>query len=770
MAYSKYMGARVRRKEDPRLITGAGLFSGDIKLPGMQYVTFVRSPYAHARIRDIDASKALEHEGVMAVITGEDIAEYCDPMPFPFEAGASDEAANKRRTHHALSTERVRHSGEAVAALVAGGPQIAQDAMESILVDWEPMDSVVGIENAIKGDAPVLFEDMDTNRQELWRYERGDVGEAFSVAHKVVSQRMCSQRLAGVPMEGRCVVACPDATTGGLKIWNSTQAPHLIRTQLSEMMHMPENLIRVIAPEVGGGFGVKIGVYPEDIAVAFLANKYQRPMCWVESRMEHMLATTHGRGQIADYSVAVDDSGHLTGLKMNVVADMGSYPLVPIVPELTGWMAVGVYSIPALQIEIDGVFTNTTPIAAYRGAGRPEAAYYIERMMDLVSQELGLDPVEVRRRNFIQPDDFPYTATNETTYDSGEYERALTKALEISKYSELKDRQRKIRSRNEKRLLGVGLACYVEICGFGPYESAEVRVEPGGTVTVFTGISPHGQGQETTFSQIVADRLGAKYDEVIVRHGDTSNTPMGIGTMGSRGLAVGGASLVRAIEKVEEKAKAIAGHVLEANAEDIVLAAGNYQVKGSPTSFLSLAEIADRAYSDDLPEKIESGLEASDYFRPEVVYPFGVHIAVVEIDEETGEIRLQEYYAVDDCGPRISPSLVEGQIHGGLAQGIGQALVEEVKYFSDGQIATGSLMDYAVPRASQFPKFVTEQTITPTPHNSLGVKGIGEAATIGSTPAVVNAVMDALSPLGVKHIDVPLSAEKVWGAIREGGV
>ena len=770
MAYSKYMGARVRRKEDPRLITGAGLFSGDIKLPGMQYVTFVRSPYAQARIRDIDVSKALEHEGVMAVITGKDIAEHCDPMPFPFDAGASDEEANRKRTHHALSTERVRHAGEAVAALVAGGPHIAQDAIEAILVDWEPMDSVVGIENAIKGDAPVLFEDMDTNRQELWRYERGNVEEVFSVAHKVVSQRMCSQRLAGVPMEGRCVVACPDATTGGLKIWNSTQAPHLIRTQLSEIMHMPENLIRVIAPEVGGGFGVKIGVYPEDIAVAFLANKYQRPMCWVESRMEHMLATTHGRGQIADYSVAVDDSGHLTGLKMNVVADMGSYPLVPIVPELTGWMAVGVYSIPALQIEIDGVFTNTTPIAAYRGAGRPEAAYYIERMMDLVSQELGLDPVEVRRRNFIQPDDFPYTATNETTYDSGEYERALSKALEISKYSELKDRQRKIRSRKEKKLLGVGLACYVEICGFGPYESAEVRVDPGGTVTVFTGISPHGQGQETTFSQIVADRLGAKYDEVIVRHGDTSNTPMGIGTMGSRGLAVGGASLVRAIEKVEEKVKAIAGHVLEANAEDIVLAEGNYQVKGSPTTFLSLAEIADRAYSDDLPKKIESGLEATDYFRPEVVYPFGVHIAVVEIDEETGEIRLQAYYAVDDCGPRISPSLVEGQIHGGLAQGIGQALIEEVKYFSDGQIATGSLMDYAVPRASQFPKFVTEQTSTPTPHNSLGVKGIGEAATIGSTPAIVNAVMDALAPLGVKHVDVPLSAEKVWTAIREGGV
>ena len=768
MAYSKYMGARIKRKEDPRLITGSGVFTGDIKLPGMQYVAFVRSPYAHARINSIDVSKALECSGVLAAITGKEIAERCAPMPFPFDSGASDEEANRLRTHHALTTERVRHSGEAVAALVAADPYIAEDAIESIVVDWEALKTVADIESAVASDAPVLFDDMETNRQELWRHRSGDVEGAFANAHKVVNQRMCSQRLAGVPMEGRCVVACPDFTTGGLKIWTSTQAPHLMRNQLSEMLHISENSIRVIAPEVGGGFGVKIGVYPEDLVVAFLAHKYQMPMRWVESRIENMVATTHGRGQIADYSIAADRHGHVIGLRMRILADMGAYPLLPVVPELTGWMAVGVYKIPAVEIEIDGVFTNTTPIAAYRGAGRPEAAYYIERMMDLMAHEIGLDPVEVRRRNFIKPDEFPYrTATKKTTYDSGEYERALERALEISKYTELKSQQRKLRSKNQDGLLGVGLACYVEICGFGPYESAELRIEPSGTVTVFTGISPHGQGQETTFSQIVADRLGAKYEDIIVRHGDTASTPMGVGTMGSRGLAVGGASLVGAIEKVQKKAKLIAGYILEASPDDIELAEGHYQVRGAPSSFLTLSEIADRAYSDNLPHTIQSGLEASDFFRPEVVYPFGVHIALVEVDRDTGAICLHEYYAVDDCGPRISPILVEGQIHGGLAQGIGQALVEEVNYYADGQIATGSLMDYAVPRASQLPNFVTESTITPTPHNSLGVKGIGEAATIGSTPAVVSAVMDALSPLGIVHIDVPLRPEKIWRAMQE---
>jgi carbon-monoxide dehydrogenase large subunit len=764
------MGARVNRKEDPRLITGKGTYVGDLKLPGMHYVAFVRSPYAHARIDEIDASAALSRQGVVAVITGQELASRYEPMPFPFEAGDADEEANSKRTHYALSVERVRHVGEAVAAVIATDPAIAADAVEEVMVDWEPLPAISGIEQALEASAPVLFDDMSGNVQEIWRRKSGDVEAAFANAHRVIKQRLTSQRLAGVPMEGRSIVAAPDPTTGGLMVWTSTQAPHQTRNQLAAVLRMPENAIRVIAPEVGGGFGVKIGIYPEDVVLAKLASQYQLPLQWVESRSEHMLTTTHGRGQIADYAVAVQADGRISGLQLTVVADMGAYPLLLVIPQLTGFMAVGVYHIPAVDIEIDCVFTNATPIAAYRGAGRPEAAYYIERLIELIANELGMDPAAVRRKNFIPPEVFPYeAATGEVTYDSGEYEKALDKALQIANYAGLRAEQKQRRVQNSGRLLGIGLACYVEMCGFGPYESAELRVEPSGSVTVFTGISPHGQGQETTFAQIVADQLGADYDQIIVKHGDTATTPMGVGTFGSRGLAVGGAALVRAADKVRHKAKRIASHILEAAPEDIELVEGRYQVRGVPAQALTLAQIANRAYSDDLPETIDSGLEESDFFRPELVYPFGAHVAVVEVEPETGLVSIREYYSVDDCGPRISPNLVEGQVHGGLAQGIAQALLEEVTYSQDGQLLSGSLMDYGVPRADQFPQFVTDYTETHTPHNPLGAKGIGEAATIGSTPAIVNAVMDALKPLGVHHLDMPLKPEKICWAIQRNG-
>ena len=438
MAYATYMGAHVKRKEDPRLITGSGAYVGDLKLPGMHYVAFVRSPYAHARIGEIDVSAALALDGVVAVVTGQDLAAHTEPMPFPFEVGSADGEANSARTHYALTTGKVLHMGECVAAVIASDAATAADAAEEVFVDWEPLPAVAGIEQALDPDAALLFDDMDSNVQEVWRRKVGDVDAAFAGAHKVVSQHITSQRLAAVPMEGRSIVAAPDPTTAGLTVWTSTQAPHLIRGQLAGVLRMSENAIRVIAPEVGGGFGVKIGIYPEEVVIASLAMRFQLPLSWVEGRSEHLLTTTHGRGQIADYALAVTEDGRITGMKMRVVADMGAYPIVLIIPELTGWMAVGVYDIPAFDIEIDCVFTNTTPIAAYRGAGRPEAAYYIERMVDLVANELGLDPTEVRRKNFIPPDAFPYDTGTTLTYDSGEYEKSLTKALDVSGYASLR--------------------------------------------------------------------------------------------------------------------------------------------------------------------------------------------------------------------------------------------------------------------------------------------------------------------------------------------
>jgi carbon-monoxide dehydrogenase large subunit len=762
MVYSSLIGARVRRKEDPHLLTGNGTYVANLNPPNLAHVAFVRSPYAHARINSIDASAALHRPGVLAVMTGQDLVSSYEPMAMTGE----DDAA-KAHTHYALSVDRVRHTGETVAAVVATSPEIAEDAVQDVVVDWEPLPVVATLQQAVEAGAPLLFDDMTDNIEHTWVQRSGDVDGAFSRAFRVVRQQMVNQRLAGVPMEGRAIVAAPDPLTGGLTVWASTQIPHGLRTVLADALRLPENSIRVIAPDVGGGFGLKGAAFPEDVAVAAMARILQRPLRWLETRLENLLTTTHGRGQIADLEAAVQEDGTVMALRMRILGDLGAYPVINIIPELTGWMAVGVYRIPAVDIEIKCIYTNTVPVAAYRGAGRPEAAYYIERMMDLIADELRLDAVQVRRKNFIPPDAFPYKTPTDKTYDSGNYDGALTKALEIAHYTDLRAEQAR-RTQNSDRLLGIGVACYVEVCGFGPYESAVVRVEPSGTVTVYTGLSPHGQGQETTFAQMVADRIGANYDQIIVRHGDTATMPQGIGTFGSRGLVVGGSAIERATQQVRLKAQQIVAHMLEAAPEDIVLKDGHYHVRGVPDRSVTLAQIAKRAYSDDLPHDLSIGLEATDFFRPaSEVYPFGTHIAVVEVERETGLVHLVNYFSVDDCGPRISPLLVEGQIHGGLAQGIAQALLEEVVYDEQGQLLSGSLVDYALPRADVFPHFTLDHTETPTPLNPLGVKGIGEAATIGSTPAIANAVLDALKPFGVRHIDIPLRAEKVWRAMQQ---
>jgi len=766
------MGAEVKRKEDPRLITGTSSYVGDLALPGMHYVAFVRSPHAHARVRRIDASAALRRPGVFKVVTGSDIRKLCAPLPLASagEGGGGDAAANMGRKHYPLSVDRVRHVGEAVAAVVATSEVIAVDAAaEDVVVDWEPLPAVTDPFAAMAKGAPQIHDDAPNNIEHQNTIKAGDPDGAFAKAKRVVKQRMVSQRLCGVPLEGRATLAAPDPTSGGLIVWATNQAPHALRNDLATALGMPQNLIRVIAPEVGGGFGVKFGCYPEDAIVAALARLYRMPLRWTETRVEHMMATTHGRAQVADLEAAVEDDGTITALRMRVTADIGAYPVFTFIPDLTLSMGIGVYKVANIDLQSTCVFTTSTSVAAYRGAGRPEAAYYLERLIDVIAAELSRTPEEVRRKNFIPPSAFPYAAPTGQNYDSGEYDRALTKALALAGYAKLRAEQKDRLDRKDRTLLGIGMSCYVEMCGFGPFESAVVRVEPGGTVTAYTGTSAHGQGHETAFSQILADHLGVPFDKIVVRHGDTLNTPMGNGTGGSRSLVVGGSAIIGASLKVQEKARRLAAHMLEAAADDVVFTDGRYQVKGVPDKALLLEAIAARAYGEGLPDGIESGLEATEFFRPPaLVYPFGAHIAVVEADRETGRVTVRDFISVDDCGVRISPTLVAGQVHGGLAQGIAQALLEELVYGADGQLVTGTLMDYAVPHADDLPSFVTDQTVTPTPRNPMGAKGIGEAATIGATPAIVNAVVDALRSFGVRHLDMPLRPERVWQALKAG--
>jgi carbon-monoxide dehydrogenase large subunit len=752
---SKLMGAEVKRKEDPRMITGASQYVTDIALPGMLWVAFVRSPHAHARIRKIDASGALKVPGVRQVVTGDDIKKLAKALPpasASAEGGASSGAPG--RQHWALSTDIVRHVGEAVAAVIAESDYAAHDGVEAVQVEWEPLPAVTDVWKALDKGAPQLHPDAPGNIEHQTPIKNGDVDGAFAKAKRVIKQRIVSQRLCGVSMEPRACVAAPEGVSGGIVVYATHQAPHALRFDLANVLGMDANLIHVVNPDMGGGFGIKFGCYPEDVVLAALARKLKKPLKWVETRVEHMLATTHGRDQTADMEVAVQDDGTIDALRMKVTANIGAYPVFTFIPDLTLFMGVGTYRFTTVDLSSTCVFTNTTSVAAYRGAGRPEAAYYLERMMDIIAAELKQKPEEVRRKNFIPPSAFPYATPTGQNYDSGEYDKALTEALRIARVDDLRKEQATRLQRGDAKLLGIGIACYVEMCGFGPYESAVVRVDSSGTVTVLTGTSAHGQGHETTFAQIVADHLGVDFDRIVVKHGDTQSIPMGNGTGGSRSVAVGGTSIYNATLKVQEKARRIAASMLEALFEDIVLQSGKYQVKGTPAKALGLAEIAAMAHGETLAPDLEHGLEASEFWRPPaLVYPFGAHVAVVEVDKETGSVRLLDYVSVDDCGVRISPMLVSGQVHGGIAQGVAQALWEDLRYGDDGQLITGSLMDYAIPRAEDLPTFRDVATVTPTPRNPLGAKGIGEAATIGSTPAVVNAVVDALK---VRHLDMPL--------------
>jgi carbon-monoxide dehydrogenase large subunit len=773
MVMSKMVGARVRRKEDPRLITGSSTYVDDIHLPGTLHAVVVRSSQPHGIIKGIDTAAAASAPGVIKVITGDDLPKLMKA----FETVSKGESTGEDEEDDVtsifvppilpLARDRVRFVGEPVAVVVAETVAQATDASELVDVDIEPLEAVIDPFAAMEDGAPQLYDKVKNNIGVRYGGARGgDVDAAFANSPVKIKARIRSQRVNAVPMEPRAVMAAPDPVTRGLTVWTSTQAPHWNRNSIAENLGLTQNQVRCIAPEVGGGFGQKIGAYFEDYLVAALAYNLKRPVKWMETRSENMLSSTHGRNQWADLEAAADANGKITALKAHIILDAGAMPKGLDLGNSTWIMATGCYDIPAIDYRVTGVYTNTGNNGAYRGAGRPEAAYYIERVIDLVADEAGLDPVAVRRANFIQPEQFPFNTLSGIQYDTGEYNKSLDKAIEVAGYEALRQQQKELREQG--RYIGIGLSTYVEICGFGPWESSTVRVEPSGAVTIFTGISPHGQGQETTFAQLASDYIGADFDAVIVQHGDTGNTPQGNGTMGSRGLAVGGAALVISLNKIQEKAKRIAAHLLEAAVEDIEIVDGKYQVAGVPARGLTLADIADAAYGGSLPPEFSAGLDTTDFFRPaDATFPFGAHIAVVEVMPETGDIKFLRYISVDDCGPIISPMLVTGQVHGGLAQGIGQALLEELVYDESGELITGTLNDYTVPRAHHFPEFESHHTETKTYMNPLGAKGIGEAATIGATPATANAVIDALEPWGITHLDIPLTPQRIWQAIQD---
>ena len=761
MPVSKSVGARVKRREDPNLIRGLGQYVDDVKLSDLLHVAILRSPYAHARIKKIDADAARRLSGVVAAYTGSELQDKVGALPT-----TADNPTLRIPSHRVLAVDKACYLGEGVAAVVAEDRYIARDALDLIEVDYEPLPVVLDPEKALIPGSPVIHSEWSDNLAFSWKQEQGDLTKAFKEAHKIVKQRLVHQRLAPIAIETRAVLARYVSQAKELTVWSSTQIPHILKTHLAQLLKLPENEVRVIAPDVGGGFGCKLNVYAEEALLGCLALQLNRPVKWVEERRENIQATTHGRGQVGEVEAAVKKDGTIVGLRYNVVADIGAYHqlFTPAVPPFTGLMLSGCYKIPAIGIALRAAFTNKMSTDAYRGAGRPEATYVIERLMDRVAQELKLDPVAVRRKNFLKPADFPYKTATGLAYDSGNYSLPLGKALKSAGYDRLRREQKGLRSRG--RYLGIGVSTYVEICAMGPgfWEYGKVQVDASGKVTVFSGVSPHGQGQQTSFAQIVADALGVALDEVTVVHGDTAQVSRGMGTFGSRATAVGGIAVYHAAEKVKEKAREIASQLLEADADDLVYSDGRFNVKGVPKRALTIQQIARQAHeTGGASDKTAAGLAAEYQFEPSnFTFPFGTHICAVEIDPQTGAVAIRKYVAVDDCGKVINPLLVEGQVQGGIVQGLGQALYEGVVYDDNGQLLNGSLMEYAVPKAAGLPRFQLSRTETPTPVNPLGIKGIGEAGTIGSTPAIVNAVVDALAPFGVTHIDMPFTPQKIW--------
>jgi carbon-monoxide dehydrogenase large subunit len=789
VAREKYFGKAIKRVEDPRFLTGSGLYTDDIRLHGMLHVAMVRSPYAHARIKGIDATAARAHPGVHAVFIGKDLRDAgCGSIPAAWVLPGI-----KLPPHYAIAVDKVRHVGEIIAAVVAEDRATAEDAAALVDVDLDPLPATAVGSKALaagasgaSGNVPVHDEAPD-NVCFRWNIGDKDATEAqFAKAAKTVSLTLRNNRLVPNAIEPRSSIAQYVAASDEFTLWSTSQNPHVTRLILAGfVLGIPEHKLRVISPDVGGGFGSKIYQYPEEVIVLHASKTLKRPVKWTARRAESFVSDSHGRDHETEMELAVDANGKVLGLRGKTVANVGAYLTLfgPVTPTyLHGTLLNGAYRFPAIYYEVTAAFTNTTAVDALRGAGRPEATYIVERMMDRMALELGEDPVEFRRKNFIQPDQFPYQTPVALLYDSGNYEAALDKALGMANYKALRDEQAAARAKG--RYLGIGLSSWVEACGLAPsaivgslgaqaglWESAVVRVMPTGKVEVLTGSHSHGQGHETAFAQVAADELQVPIGDVSIVHGDTSRIPFGWGTYGSRSGPVGGAALKVAAGKIRDKAARIAAHLLEAAPEDVEYVDGKFMVKGVPERFKTFGDVALMAHLvHNYPADLEPGLEASAFYDPKNwVYPFGTHIAVVEVDPETGHVTLRRYIAVDDCGPAINPLIVEGQVHGGVAHGTGQALFENATYDDQAQLTSGSFLEYTMPRADDLPAFEVGSTVTPSPHNPLGVKGIGEAGTIASTAAVANAVVDALRPFGITHLDMPFTAEKVWRAMRGRG-
>ena len=776
------IGAAPVRKEDARLVTGQTTWTDNIVFPGMLYMTVLRSPMAHARINSVDVSAALEQPGVLAAFTGADLAdEWAGPMPTAWPVTPD----MVHPDHFPVAIDEARYVGDAVAIVLGRDRFSAVDALEHIMVDYEPLDAVVDMEAALEDGSPLVHSDKGTNACFDWRLSNGDMDAAFDGAHKVVRRRLVNQRLIPTAIEPRSVVVAPIAAAGEFTLYSATQIPHILRLMLALTTGIAESKLRVIAPDVGGGFGSKLNVYAEELLALVLAKRLGRPIKWTATRSEGYQTTSHGRDQIQYLEAAVDEDGRLRGMRVKVLADMGAYIqlLTAGTPILGALMFNGIYKMDAYSFECTGVFTNKTPTDAYRGAGRPEATYGAERIMDEVAVELGMDPLEVRKRNWIQHDEFPFETISGYVYDSGNYEAATDKAMELFDYDGLRAEQRRRRESGDRYQLGIGLSTFTEACGVGPsralgslaygaggWESATIRMLPSGKVEVVTGCSPHGQGHVTTYSQIVADTLGVPFEDIEVLHGDTRVSPQGLDTYGSRSLAVGGVAVYNASHRMLDKLKSAAAHMLEASTDDVEFSDGRFSVQGSPDAATGIGDVVLGVFAaHDLPEGYEPSLTAEYTFDPEnLSFPHGTHACAVEVDIETGMPRIHKYVCVDDIGNVINPQIVDGQVHGGLAQGIAQALYEEAVYDDDGNLTTGSLVDYYVPGAPDLPEYTTDRTVTPATSNPLGVKGVGEAGTIASTPAVVNAVLDAVRHLGVTDMDMPCSPERVWRALQEG--
>jgi len=758
-----WVGKPLKRREDHRLLIGAGAYVDDMAPPGCLHVALLRSPHAHARVVRLDVQTARDAPGVHAVVTGKDVAHLA-PMP------VNRLVPDMRVPPHPIIAESQVHAvGMPVAAVVAEDVYAAYDALDLIGVEYEPLPALPQPEGALAADAPLLFSGIDGNRVLARTVREGDAAAAFAAAAHVVPLRVAQNRISAVAMEPRSVLASYDRMTGDLTMWVSCQAPFRIRGEVARLLELPEGRVRVIAPDVGGGFGVKTGPYREDVLLAWLTRELGRPVKWVATRREDQVTTNQARGSVCEGELALDAGGRITGLRARVTAPLGAHLMNAAAG--SPWNHVrcmpGAYVIPACDITVHGALTTTAPVSAYRGAGRPEACFFIERLIDTAARAMRLDPAELRRRNLIPPDRFPFKTITGQVYDSGDYPQALDRALRAADYDGMRRRQAERRARGE--IVGVGLVSYVEPCALG-WESGSIRVERSGKVTAITGSSAHGQGHETTFAQVVAYHLGVTPDEVTVLHGDTRSGPEGFGTFGSRSVALGGGALVRTSVEVREKGRRIAARILEAAPEDIVPVRGGFQVAGVPQKRVAWKEVATAAYAGGgaLPPGDTPGLEATTYFQPGgEAWSSGAVVCGLSIERETGELRLEQIVWVDDAGTIINPLLAEGQLHGSLAQGLGQTLMEAIVYDPDGQCLTSTLMDYAIPRAADVPPVLIEKMHSASPLNPLGAKGLGEAGCIAIPPAIVNAAVDALAPLGVGHLDMPLTPERLRAALTE---